>query len=73
MIEERVRKALTLKDELVNSLKLQLEDLGIKNAHLERLIDKQRQVTVEGLCVDSLRWHSILPLGAPELNLRKLV
>ncbi|KND04993.1 uncharacterized protein SPPG_00676, partial [Spizellomyces punctatus DAOM BR117] len=43
LIEERVRKALALKDELVTSLKSQVEDLSIKNTHLERLIEKQRQ------------------------------
>ncbi|KAI9017173.1 hypothetical protein BC832DRAFT_10359 [Gaertneriomyces semiglobifer] len=43
MIEEGVRKALAVKDELLTNLRTQVEDLSIKNTHLERLIEKQRQ------------------------------
>ncbi|KAI9103265.1 hypothetical protein DFS34DRAFT_360468 [Phlyctochytrium arcticum] len=43
LIEVSVRKALTTKEQVVSGLKSQVEELGIKNSHLERLIEKQRQ------------------------------
>ncbi|KAJ3299847.1 Centrosomal protein of 131 kDa [Borealophlyctis nickersoniae] len=43
LIDERVRKTVALKDEIISSLRTQVEDLSIRNTHLERLIEKQRQ------------------------------
>ncbi|TPX58588.1 hypothetical protein PhCBS80983_g03012 [Powellomyces hirtus] len=43
LIEERVRKALNSKDQLLTSLQSEADDLSIKNAHLERLMEQQRQ------------------------------
>ena len=42
LIEERVRKTITAKDEILTSLRTQVEDLTIRNTHLERLIEQQR-------------------------------
>ncbi|RKO94547.1 hypothetical protein BDK51DRAFT_29486 [Blyttiomyces helicus] len=43
IIEDKVRKTVALKDDIVASLRSQVEELGIRSGHLERLIDKQRK------------------------------
>lgn len=43
MVEARVRKSIAMKDEVINSLKNQTEELKIKNCTLESLIEQQRQ------------------------------
>ncbi|KAJ3178994.1 Centrosomal protein of 131 kDa [Geranomyces variabilis] len=43
LIEESVRKALGSKDQLLASLKGEAEELNMRNQHLERLLEQQRQ------------------------------
>ncbi|KAL7750185.1 hypothetical protein RI367_004358 [Sorochytrium milnesiophthora] len=43
MIESKVRHTVSGKDDTINTLRTQLEELRIKNAHLELLIEKQRK------------------------------
>lgn len=43
MVEEHVKMTLKIKDEAIFALKKQIEELSIKNLHLEKLIDRQRQ------------------------------
>ncbi|KAJ3158667.1 Centrosomal protein of 131 kDa [Geranomyces michiganensis] len=43
LIEESVRKALGSKDQLLASLKSEAEEMSMRNQHLERLLEQQRQ------------------------------
>ncbi|KAJ3070702.1 Centrosomal protein of 131 kDa [Quaeritorhiza haematococci] len=44
VVEDRVRKAMSVKEEVVTGLRRKVEELGVKNGMLEKLIEKQRQV-----------------------------
>ena len=44
MIESRLHKTLTVKDDAIQTLKSQLNETRMKNDALERLMEKQRKV-----------------------------
>ncbi|KAJ3116673.1 hypothetical protein HK098_006523 [Nowakowskiella sp. JEL0407] len=43
IVESKVRNTINAKDEIIQSLRTQIEELTIRSGHLEKLIDKQRQ------------------------------
>ncbi|KAG5455954.1 MAG: hypothetical protein BJ554DRAFT_4440, partial [Olpidium bornovanus] len=43
VVEHRVRQALAVKDDLANELRRQLDEATLRNAHLEAVMEKQRQ------------------------------
>ncbi|KAJ3324883.1 Centrosomal protein of 131 kDa [Blyttiomyces sp. JEL0837] len=43
IVEERVRQTLAFKDDIVKSLRQQIDDLTMRNSHLNQLLEKQRE------------------------------
>ncbi|KAJ3397510.1 Centrosomal protein of 131 kDa [Lobulomyces angularis] len=43
IVEEQVKKTVAGKEEIINSLRLQIDEMLIKNNHLEKMIEKQRR------------------------------
>ena len=46
MVESKVKKTISLKDDMISDLREQLSETSIKCIQLEKLIEKQRDVSL---------------------------